>query len=153
MRKEIARTRLFELAESDIDPAAQHETPEGRVSTINHMFKSAASRYGERVIGVILTGLLRDGTEGLKAVHQAGGLTVVQDPREAEYGDMPGNAMEKLPVTFCLELGQIGPALELLVRRSARFETGLAVAVRTLRDASPCWRACNHNATRGHKHF
>lgn len=112
----------------------KHDIPKMRVSTINHMFKSAARRYGERVIGVILTGLWRDGTEGLKAVHEAGGVTMVQDPREAEYRDMPANAMKNLPVTFCLKLAEIGPALELLVRRSARFETGLAVAVRTLRD-------------------
>lgn len=59
---------------------------------------------------------------------------MVQDPRDAEYRDMPANAMEELPVTFCLKLGEIGPALELLVRRSAQFETGLAVAVRALRD-------------------
>ena len=95
--------------------------------------KSAEFTNG-RVIGVILTGLWRDGTEGLKAVHAAGGVTMVQDPRDAEYRDMPSNAMEKLPVTFCLKLAEIGPALELLVRRSAQFETGLAVAVRTLRD-------------------
>lgn len=112
----------------------QSNVPNMRVSTINHMFRSAARYYADRVIGVILTGLWRDGTEGLKAVHEAGGLTMVQDPREAEYRDMPSNAMEKLPVTFCLKLAEIGPALELLVRRSARFETGLAVAVRTLRD-------------------
>ena len=47
---------------------------------------------------------------------------------------MPTNAMEGLPVTFCLNLVDIGPALELLVRRTTRFETGLAVAIRTLRD-------------------
>lgn len=104
------------------------------VSTINRLFTSAAQSYRERVIAVILTGLLRDGTEGLRAVHEAGGLTMVQDPREAEYPDMPTNAMEGLPVTFCLNLADIGPALELLVRRTARFETGLAFAIRTLRD-------------------
>jgi two-component system chemotaxis response regulator CheB len=112
----------------------EHDVPKMRVNTINHMFKSAARRYGARVIGVILTGLWKDGTKGLKAVHEAGGVTMVQDPGEAEYGDMPANAMENLPVTFCLKLAEIGPALELLVRRSAQFETGLAVAVRTLRD-------------------
>jgi two-component system chemotaxis response regulator CheB len=106
--------------------------PNMGVRTINHLFESAARRFGERVIGVILTGLWKDGTEGLKAVHRAGGLTIVQDPRDAEYGDMPANAMKELPVTFCLKLAEIGPALELLVRRSAQFETGLAVAVRTL---------------------
>lgn len=104
------------------------------VSTINRLFTSAAQSYSEHVIGVILTGLLRDGTEGLRAVHKAGGLTMVQDPREAEYPDMPTNAMEGVPVTFCLNLAEIGPALELLARRTARFETGLEVAVRTLRD-------------------
>ncbi len=109
-------------------------TPDRPATTINHLFTSAAQSYGERVIGVILTGMLRDGTEGLRAVHEAGGLTMVQDPREAEYPEMPSNAMEKLPVTFCLNLADIGPALELLVRRTARFETGLEVAVRTLRD-------------------
>jgi hypothetical protein len=110
------------------------DIPKMRVSTINHMFKSAAGCYGERVTGVILTGLWRDGTDGLAAVHGAGGLTMVQDPREAEYRDMPANAMKDLPVTFCLKLAEIGPALELLVRRLAEFETGLAVAARTLRD-------------------
>ncbi len=107
---------------------------ERRRSTINSVFKSAAENYGERAIGVILSGLLKDGTEGLRAVHEAGGLTMVQDPREAEFPDMPANAMEGLPVTFCLNLAEIGPALELLVRRTARFETGLEVALRTLRD-------------------
>lgn len=46
---------------------------------------------------------------------------------------MPANAMENLPVTFCLNLSDIGAALELLVRRTAQFETGLGVAIRTLR--------------------
>jgi len=101
--------------------------------SINRLFASAAKAYGRRVIGVILTGMLTDGTEGLRAVHEAGGLTIVQDPTEAEYSSMPASAMEHLPVTFCLNLSDIGPALELLVRRKTEFETGLAVAVRTLR--------------------
>ena len=66
---------------------------------------------------MILTGLLRDGTAGLKAVHDAGGLTIVQDPTEAEYPDMPANAMQGLPVTFCLKLPEIGPALRESIER------------------------------------
>lgn len=112
---------------------AIRQTP---VSTIDRLFKSAAQSYGKRVIGVILSGFLRDGTGGLRAVHDAGGLTVVQDPREAAYPEMPTNAMEDLEVTFCLNLAEIGPALELLVRRTSQFETGLEVAIRTLRDRS-----------------
>jgi hypothetical protein len=119
---------------SDEMITVEHRIPDRPATTINRLFTSAAQSYEKRVIGVILTGLLRDGTEGLRAVHEAGGLTVVQDPREAEYRDMPTNAMENLPVTFCLNLADIGPALELLVRRTAQFETGLEVAIRTLRD-------------------
>ena len=108
--------------------------PERPVSTINRLFTSAAQIYSERVMGVILSGLLRNGTDGLRAVHNAGRLIVVQDPREAEYPDMPTNAMQGLEVTFCLNLEEIGAALELLVRRTVRFETGLEVAAHTLRD-------------------
>jgi hypothetical protein len=104
------------------------------VTPINHLFQSAAKAYGNRVIGVILTGLLRDGTLGLRAVHEAGGLTIVQDPQEAQYADMPANAMKELPVTFCLRLGELGPALDLLARRKARLETGMAVSIRTLKE-------------------
>ncbi len=106
--------------------------PERPATTINRLFASAAKTYGKSLIGIILSGLLRDGTDGLRAVHEAGGLTVVQDPADAKYPSMPANAMEDLPVTFCLNLSDIGPAIELLVRRGRRFETGLAVAVRAL---------------------
>ena len=104
------------------------------VTTINRLFESAAKEYQDRVTGVILTGLLRDGTAGLKAVHDAGGLTIVQDPTEAEYADMPTNAMEDLPVTFCLKVAEIGPALDVLARRKTELETGLSVSVRTLKE-------------------
>jgi len=109
-------------------------SPHGPVGTINHLFTAAAQAYRRRVIGVILSGLMKDGTYGLRAVHEAGGLTIVQNPGSAEYPSMPAHAMADLPVTFCLNLSEIGPALELLVRRETKFETGLAVAVRTLRD-------------------
>ena len=118
------------------------------LSTINRLFISAAQTYTERVIGVILSGLLSDGTDGLRAVHDAGGLTMVQDPREAEYPDMPANAMEGLDVTFCLNLAEIGPALDLLVRRTARFETGLEVALRTLRDRAALLARLNEQSWR-----
>jgi chemotaxis response regulator CheB len=107
---------------------------QGPVSTINTLFQSAAHAFSDRVIGVILTGLLKDGTAGLKAVHDAGGVTIVQDPTEAEYPDMPASAMKELPVTFSLKLADIGPTLDLLARRKSMLETGLALSVRTLKD-------------------
>ncbi len=112
---------------------ARKAVPEQAVTTINRLFRSAAQTYGTRVIGVVLSGLLTDGTDGLRAVHEAGGLTLVQDPMDAAYPSMPASAMRGLPVTFCLNLSDIGPALELLIRRGSEFETGLAIAVRTLK--------------------
>ena len=106
----------------------------GTPTTINELFYSAAKHYGDRVIGVILTGLLKDGTAGLKSIHDAGGITIVQDPAEAEYPDMPASAMKDLPVTFCLRLREIGPTLDLLARRMTGLETGLAVSVRMLKE-------------------
>jgi chemotaxis response regulator CheB len=118
------------------------------VTTINRLFESAAKAYHDRVIGVVLTGLLRDGTAGLKAVHEAGGLTMVQNPAEAEYSDMPKNAMNDLPVTFCLRLAEIGPALDLLARRGTIFESGLAVSVRVLKERVALFRRLITQSTR-----
>ena len=86
-----------------------HSIPNRPLFTINHLFTSAAQSYSERVIGVILTGLMRDGTEGLRAVHEAGGVTMVQDPREAEYPDMPAKCHGKSASDFLPELGGYRP--------------------------------------------
>lgn len=110
------------------------QTEDIPITTINRLFQSAAMYYRERVIGVILSGLLSDGTAGLQSVHDAGGLTIVQDPSEAEYPDMPANAMQHLPVTFCLKLPEIGLALDILARRQTELESGLAVSVRMLKE-------------------
>lgn len=113
--------------------ASIEAVPAGTLTTIDRTFISAAKAHDDRVIGVILSGLMRDGTAGLRAVHDAGGLTVVQDPEGAEYPDMPLSAMRALPVTFCLALPDIGSALDLLVRRSSRLESGIAVSLRLLK--------------------
>jgi len=101
---------------------------------INDLFVSAAKEYGDRVVGVVLSGLWKDGSEGLAAVHQAGGVTIVQNPNEAQFRQMPANAMSEVPVTFCLNFEDIGLALDLLVRRKAGLETGVSVSVRLLKD-------------------
>lgn len=106
---------------------------------IDVLFRSAAAAFGRRLVGVILTGMLRDGTVGLRHVRDAGGITIVQNPASAEAGDMPRNAMEGLDVDYCLDLEEIGPLLELLVRRAGPYkegilETGLASALRLMKD-------------------
>src|ERR1700722_10584829 len=72
--------------------------------SIDVLFDSAADVYGERVIGVILTGANQDGAEGLAAVGQAGGRTVVQDPVSAAVAYLPEAALKEGPVDFVLSL-------------------------------------------------
>jgi len=84
---------------------------------IDPLFRSAAVAFGSRVIGVILTGYLDDGTAGLIAIHRCGGICVVQDPRDAAYPDMPQNALNNATIDHCLPLAQLGPLLTTLVRR------------------------------------
>lgn len=108
--------------------------------SIDVLFRSAATAFGARVIGIILTGMLRDGTLGLRAVHEAGGITIVQNPEEAEAEEMPRSAMKDLNVDYCLNLSEIGPLLDLLVRRARStnkhevLETGLASSVRFMKE-------------------
>lgn len=78
---------------------------------VDPLFRSAAQVYGPRVIGVILTGNLDDGTAGLRAVKQLGGTAVVQDPREALAPSMPRSAMRHARVDHCLPLSEIAPLL------------------------------------------
>ena len=78
--------------------------------SVDPLFRSAARDYGSRVIGVVLTGALDDGTSGLQAIKARGGLAVVQDPAEALYAGMPGSAVENVAVDYCMPLTEI-PAL------------------------------------------
>jgi two-component system chemotaxis response regulator CheB len=83
---------------------------------VDVLFRSAAVAHGTRVIGVVLTGMLDDGTAGLLAIKRCGGVTVVQDPKDAAYPGMPENALNNLDVDYCVPLAGMGRLLEELVR-------------------------------------
>jgi two-component system, chemotaxis family, protein-glutamate methylesterase/glutaminase len=82
---------------------------------IDPLFRSAAVAYGARVIGVVLTGMLDDGTAGLMAIKRCGGVAVVQDPRDAAYSGMPVNALNNVDVDFCVPVAEMGRLLTRLV--------------------------------------
>jgi two-component system chemotaxis response regulator CheB len=86
---------------------------------VNALFRSAALAYGGRVIGVVLTGLLDDGTEGLIAIKAAGGLSVIQDPSDAEWPSMPQNALKRDHVDHKVPLNGLAELLGRLVREEA----------------------------------
>ena len=65
---------------------------------VDPLFRSAAYTYGARVIGVVITGGLDDGAEGLMVIKQLGGTAIVQDPADAEYPSMPRSAMSQVQV-------------------------------------------------------
>jgi len=87
---------------------------------IDPLFRTAAEAHKSRVIGVVLTGTLDDGTMGLKAVKDAGGVTIVQEPREALYPDMPRNALQVVGPDFVLPLKEIGALLPRLIQEAAK---------------------------------
>lgn len=87
---------------------------------IDPLFRSAASAFQDRTIGVLLSGYLDDGTVGLQAVKACGGMVIVQDPVEAEALDMPASALEHVDVDRVLPVSEIAAALVGLAARGAQ---------------------------------
>ncbi|MDZ4807760.1 MAG: chemotaxis protein CheB [Bacteroidota bacterium] len=79
--------------------------------SIDVLFRSAAAAYSTRVIGVVLTGSLDDGTTGMLAIKRSGGTCIVQDPNEAEYPDMPLSVLNNMEVDYCIPLHQMGDTI------------------------------------------
>ena len=65
--------------------------------SVDMLFESAADVFRSHLIGIILSGMGRDGAEGLKEIHQAGGICAIQDPTTAAYPSMPESALNKVP--------------------------------------------------------
>jgi two-component system chemotaxis response regulator CheB len=98
---------------------------------IDPLFRSAAVAHGPRVIGVVLTGMLDDGTAGLIAIKRCGGVTVVQDPKDAAYPGMPQSALDNLDVDFCVPIAEMGALLATLVARPHGKRKSIPSDIRT----------------------
>lgn len=106
------------LVERDRVRVVRGPKENGHRPAVDPLFRSAAAAYGPRVIGVVLSGALDDGTAGLRAIKRMGGLTVVQDPTDALVSDMPANALEYIQADDVLPAARIGPLLNRLAREA-----------------------------------
>jgi two-component system chemotaxis response regulator CheB len=82
---------------------------------VDVLFRSASQAYGSRVIGVVLSGNLDDGSAGLMDIKARGGMAIVQDPEDADAPSMPTNAIASTEVDYIVPADQIGPRLVSLV--------------------------------------
>jgi two-component system, chemotaxis family, protein-glutamate methylesterase/glutaminase len=90
--------------------------------SVDVLFRSAARAYGRRVVGIVLSGTLRDGAQGLAAVKLRGGITMVQDPDEALFAGMPESARSSTEIDYCLAAADIPTCLVELTQHAFEQE-------------------------------
>jgi two-component system chemotaxis response regulator CheB len=84
------------------------------LSSANPLFKSAAETFGPGTIGVVLTGTDGDGTDGVQAIKNSGGIVIAQDERTSEHFGMPQSAITSGAVDYVLPVDEIAPILQRL---------------------------------------
>jgi two-component system, chemotaxis family, protein-glutamate methylesterase/glutaminase len=119
--------------------------------SIDVLFRSAARAFDSRVVGVVLSGTLDDGSLGLDAIKLRGGVAIIQDPNEARFSGMPRSAVERVDADHVVPVAQIPVLLEMLTVGSAGeappVERGNAVVHETVSIAGrggaapPVWEA------------
>jgi two-component system chemotaxis response regulator CheB len=98
----------------------------GSRPSVDVLFRTAAYSYGERVIGVILSGALSDGTAGLLAIKAGGGIAIVQTPDEASFGGMPRSALNYVDVDFELHIKDIAAQLVKLTSQTIGIDKSIS---------------------------
>jgi two-component system, chemotaxis family, protein-glutamate methylesterase/glutaminase len=113
---------------------------------VDVLFRSAAHNFGPRVIGIVLSGRLDDGTAGLWTIKDCGGLALVQSPEDADYASMPESALKHVKVDHTLPVADMPTLLVELTRKAVHsdeqpmfpdrlaIETGIALESNALQE-------------------
>jgi len=94
--------------------------------SIDALFRSAAYVFGPRVIGIVLSGVLNDGTSGLWTVKQQGGVAIIQDPADAEQPQMPENVLEYVDVDYSIPAADMAPLICGMLKEPALQKSNLS---------------------------
>lgn len=87
---------------------------------VDPLFRSAAYIYGSRVIGIVLSGAIDDGTAGLWSIKSRGGIAIVQDPDDAEVPSMPQNALQAVEVDYTVPVAEMSILLAKLTTEQVK---------------------------------
>ncbi|WP_448700542.1 chemotaxis protein CheB [Mucilaginibacter sp. AW1-3] len=120
------------------------ENVKGPHLTINTFFNSLSADYGKKAIGVVLSGLGSDGTEGIRAIKKAGGMVIARNPATSAFGSMPSSAIATGVVDFVLEPAQMPGAIEDYVKSEGELltdeaddEKNLKAIIELIKEKSP----------------
>ena len=113
----------YHLLLEDDEIRISHGPKENRFRpAVDPLFRSAALAHGPRVIGIVLSGALDDGTAGLWAIKEHGGLAIVQDPADAEVPSMPEHALQAVAVDYIVPVAQMAALLTQLCAEEVEEE-------------------------------
>ena len=108
----------------------------GHRPAVDPLFRTASLAYGVRVVGIVLSGALDDGSSGLAVIKRRGGISIVQDPTEALFPSMPVSALENDHVDYALPVAEIGPLLAELARTPVQEDGGANMPEETHKEAA-----------------
>lgn len=140
------------VVDDDVVRLSAEPEVNGYRPSVDVLFRSAA-KHGRRVIGVVLSGALDDGAEGMVAIKAGGGLTVVQDPREARCPGMPRSVLERVEVDHVVRASAMGALLAAetghAVTGDPDVERALWTALRALEEKATLARQIRDSARGG----
>jgi len=96
---------------------SKDEPENGLRPSVSYLFRSVANAYGRQGVGVLLTGMGKDGAEELKLMKDSGAVTIVQDEKSSVVAGMPGEAIKLGAESYVLSPDRIAGALKNLVKR------------------------------------